>query len=745
MTMGRVVALGVAVAAVSRLVLAAGQPAALIPLKGRADDFLVESLNERLTKVLRTRPKPALVIFELQTRPGPLASALKLADSIHELRDQGISTVGFITGKASASDALLALACARFYLAEGASLAGIEPGAFEDGSSVKARERLLAALERYSAWRPRLAALYRAMVAPSEDVYEMVFEGMEDKPKFVGADEHRRLLASPPKPIVRTERVVRKGKLPRWPAAEAERLGISAGTAKSGASLASHLGADMGKLLVLRGPQERPAPAASKEKKTPRKLTPGPGDKVVFVTLDGMVGDGMAYSLKRRLEEAKALEPAMVIFEINTYGGKLASALEIANRIFDEVEPPTVAYVNNKAISAGALIAVSCDEIVMQKGATLGDCQVVTPSGEAVRSEKIDTVLRARFRTFCEGKYPSALAEAMVTQEIEVFELERLDGQRVYMTRKEYENLMRSPDELAHYKNPTQAKIVVHKDELLTMTHTEALRYGFSRATVTSRRDVLENYGVADRQVVVLGWTWSERFVRLLDAIGPLLLTLGILGILIELKTPGFGIPGIIGLVLIATFFFGKYAAGLAEVWEILLFIVGVGLLAVELFVTPGFGVLGLAGLLLMLASVVLSLQYFIIPETDYEYSVFQRNIVTLGGVVFGVFVGAVLIGKYLHRAPYLGKIILAAPTDSGPTAVATAVSPAPAREQEEKRASELVGRRGRAVTMLRPAGRADFDGEPFDVVTEGDFIQPGEPVEITAVQGNRIIVRRAR
>ncbi len=741
----RVVGFWVFLAALCAAASGAGHRAAHIPLKGRADDFLVESLNERLAKALRASPRPDLIIFDLQTRPGPLAASLKIADALHGLRERGIATVGFIAGKASVSDALAALACERFFLGEGASFAGVEPSAFEGVPEAEARERLLAALERYSGWRPRLAPLYRAMVGAQEDTYAVVFEGMEGKPKFVGAGEQRRLLASPPKPVVRTERVVAKGKVPRFTASEAERLGISSGTAKSLASLAASLGADMSKLLVLRQPSERRPAAAKPEHEPPRGIEPGPGDKVVFITLDGMVGDGMAYSLKRRLEVAEGLEPALVVFEINTYGGKLASALEIANLIYDEVEPPTVAYVNNKAISAGSLIAVACDEIVMQQGATLGDCQVVTVSGEAVRSEKIDTLVRARFRTFCEGKYPAALAQAMVTQELEVLELEKPNGERVYMTRKDYENLLKSPDELAEYKNPTQAKLVVHKDELLTMTHTEALRYGFSRATVKSRRDVLEHYGVADRQVVVLGWTWSERLVRLLDMVGPLLLTLGILGILIELKTPGFGIPGILGLLLVATFFFGKYAAGLAEVWEILLFIVGVGLLAVELFVTPGFGVLGLGGLLLMLASVILSLQYFIIPETDYEYSMFQRNIITLGGVVFGVFVGAVLIGRYLHRAPYLGKIILAGPREGEPTAVAVAVSPAPAPEQERKRTSELVGRRGRALSMLRPAGRAEFDGELYDVVTEGDFVQPGEPVEITAVHGNRIIVRRAR
>jgi len=732
-----------------------------IPLRGALNEFLVESLNERVQKARRPGP-PAnraadLIVFELATRPADLPDALAVADAIHKLRDQGVATAALVGKPGSASDTLLALACDQLFMADRAALEPIDPDAFASPPS-DARRQLLAALARYSAWRPRTAPLYQAMADPEPEVHVIVFEGLESKPKFVSAADHRRLMATPPSPIVRSERVARAGTFPVLAAADALRIGLSSGTVNTVDILASRLDISPASLVTLEQKvtpvAAQPPPAKGRAAKAASEPAPALKDsrikpraegQVIFIPLDDMVGEGMRYSLARRLEMARKLFPALIVFEVNTYGGRLDSALSIANDIFAIEDPPTVAYVNSKAISAGALISIACDEIVMQSGGSLGDCQPVDTSGKAVRSEKIDTVLRTRFRTFCDGKYPAALGQSMVTMEIEVYQLETRDGQREYVTDKEYQNLLRSPEELERYKNPKNAKKIVHEDELLTMNDREALDYGFSRATVKSRQQVLELYGLADREIITFKWSWSEKLVQLLDRVGPLLLALGVLGIMIELKTPGFGIFGIIGLSLIGVFFFGKYTAHLAEVWEILLFFVGVLLLGIEIFVTPGFGVIGVAGLLCMVTSILLSLQHFAIPRTPLEYELFADNIVTVGIVALLIFAGAIGIARYLHRAPYLGKIVLPPPPSStAPTAVSQAVSPPPAPQAQKERAQALVGRRGRAVTMLRPAGSAEFDGEPLDVVTQGDFIRPGEAIEICGVKGNRTIVRRA-
>jgi len=478
---------------------------------------------------------------------------------------------------------------------------------------------------------------------------------------------------------------------------------------------------------------------------TPLAIKAPTSAPVVFIPLHGIVGEAMLHSIERRLAMARDLTPALLVFELNTYGGGLDSALAIADIVFGITDIPTVAYVNDKAISAGALIATACGQIVMHRGSTLGDCQPVNLSGEALDSEKIDTVLRARFRTFCEGKYPPALAEAMVTKSFEVYEVQTLDGKNVYLLAKDYQSVLHSPEQLARYKNAEGARKVVGSTEILTMTNTEAKDYGFSAASVESSADLLKLYGLQAHRVATFEYTWSEKLVRLLDAIGPILLGLGVLGILIELKTPGFGFFGIAGLTLIALFFFGKYAAGLADAWKIILFAIGLVLLLVELFVTPGFGILGIAGLLAMMISVLLSFQTFIVPSSPQQVRQFEWSVGQLGIAALIVVLGVLLISRYLHRTPYLGRIVLASPPPStAPTAVTRGISAPPAPKDEAERARQLIGRRGKAVSMLRPAGRADFDGKPLDVVTEGDFIAPGEAIEICAVHGNRLIVRRA-
>ena len=745
--MRRPIAVVLALAACGAAAVAGtGRQGVFVSLYGPVDAFLVEQATSRLrTAAARLESRkgadPGLVILDLHTTNGSAAMALSLADAIYRLRDKGVETVALVQAPGSAATTALALPCDHLFMASASRLMAIDPAAFQPPATDAERGQLLQAARRYSAARPRLKALYEAFVTPDTEVFATVEEGREGQAAFLPADEFRRQMAEKPESIVRSERVAEKRKRADLAAADAVRLGLAGGLVNSPEAAAIKLlvTADNLSPLLLVGK----APTTAAGEVTPKKARLGPvgdGNIVVVIPLTGMVGHGMLASIERRLAEAKKLDPALVIFELDTPGGRLDSAYEISDKIFDIKTPRTVAYVNDEAISAGAFIAVACDEIVMQAGSTMGDCQIVS-GGEPVRLEKYESPLRARWRNFCEGKYPIALAMAMVTEDIEVYECVTADGTKEYLTDKEFSNLT-----AAERDRFVRTRKVVTKEELLTLTDTDAKEYGFAKAVVESRKDILEVYGIADREIEfrVLDWNWSERAVRYLDWVAPVLLMLGVLGIVIELKTPGFGVFGFAGLALLSIFFFGKHAAGLAEVWEIALFVVGVGLLAVELFVTPGFGIMGVAGILCMVASLLLSLQSFVWPETSWEWSEFERNLAVLGFVMTGTFIGLVVVARYLHKAPYIGRLVLAAPAPStSPTALTESVSPAPSAASEQRREQALVGRRGTAVSMLRPAGRAEFDGEPLDVVTEGDFIHPGEPIEICRVRGNRIVVKR--
>ena len=725
-----------------------GRKAAHIPLQGRLDEFLAESFHQRLAQATR-EPAPHLVVLELQTEPQAVGVALDAARAVARLSDRGIETAALVREPGSASDTLLALACDRLYATEKARLVPPAAAAFQPPGTEEDRKKLAEAMEAFSARRLRLRPFYQAMADPSLDVYMVVLEGREGQPAFYLGDAYRKLQ---PSAIVRSERVAAPGAPPKLGAADLERLGLSSGTLKSAEELAIRLGVALPDLVTLKpkdAPGEAKPPADKGQEPRPQaRAKPTAGRRVIFIPLDGMVGDGMLYSVRRRVATAKGLDPALVVFEMNTKGGALFPALDIADLIFDlRAELPTVAWVNREAISAGSLISVACAEIIMQESSLLGDSAVVDgSSGQMLQSEKIDSYLRPRFKNFCKDKYPGALIEAMITLGTEVYEVETLDGKREYLTGNEYQNLLRSPEKLSRYKDPRTAQKVVEAGKLLTMDEALARRFGFSSATVKSRRELLDFYGLADREMVTLEWTWSEQLVRWLDLAGPVFLTLGLLAIMLEFKMGGSGVFALIGLALIAVFFLGKYAAGLAEIWEIVLFFIGLVMLAIEIFVTPGFGLLGVAGLLLMLVSVVLSLQGFTLPKTPVQFADFRWSIAQVGIVAIAVFLGAMLLSRYLHRAPYLGKMILAAPPPStAPTAVTESVSPPPSPEAEEQRARELVGRRGKAMSTLRPAGRADFGGEPLDVVTDGELIEAGEPVEIAEVHGNRLVVRRAK
>ncbi|MFH1423050.1 MAG: NfeD family protein, partial [Planctomycetota bacterium] len=211
-----------------------------------------------------------------------------------------------------------------------------------------------------------------------------------------------------------------------------------------------------------------------------------------------------------------------------------------------------------------------------------------------------------------------------------------------------------------------------------------------------------------------------------------LLLAIGLLGLYVEFKTPGFGVPGTVGIACLTLVFFSSYLAGLATIIEILIIVAGVMLLALEVFVIPGFGIPGIAGLALIITGILLSFQNFTFPKTLYEYSVLETNIIILVLDLVGVIAGAALLAKILPRTKYFSRVILSGPEVgilSGDAAVQT------------RGLTELVGKTGTVLTALRPTGKADVEGQYLDVVSEGDFIEKETKIRISKVEGNRVVV----
>jgi membrane-bound serine protease (ClpP class) len=243
---------------------------------------------------------------------------------------------------------------------------------------------------------------------------------------------------------------------------------------------------------------------------------------------------------------------------------------------------------------------------------------------------------------------------------------------------------------------------------------------------------MLQRMGCKDPVVVSAGRNWSESLVSVIALLAPLLMMIGFSAIYIEMRSPGFGIPGIIGVCCLAVVFFGQYAVGLANYTELLLLIIGAALLALEVLVIPGFCVAGFAGIALLIIGMVLSFQNFVIPNPEFPWqaAVLKKNIVRMSVSLIGAVALILVFFKYFFerigavvKGPYLAATLGAAQSDLGMSFV------------------PKLGDKGVATTPLRPSGKVRIGSDLCDVVTEGQFVDSGAEVAVSQIQGNRIVV----
>jgi len=454
--------------------------------------------------------------------------------------------------------------------------------------------------------------------------------------------------------------------------------------------------------------------------------------KVYVISVSGNVEPGMAAFLKRALDSADTPDPLFVL-KLDTFGGRVDSALLITDTLLNVTKGKTIAFVTNKAISAGALIALACDELVMKRHTTIGDCAPITYSSEGPKmmGEKFQSPLRAKFRSLAKRNgYSPVLAESMVTEKMAVYEVKK-SGETLYMDAREFDELSDSEKEKI-----ASRRTVVEKGELLTMDAEEALTLGFSKMTVADFDELLTKLDILNYEIIHIEETWSESLVRFITTIAPIMMMIGLAALYTEIKSPGFGVPGIIGICFLGLVFFSQYLVGMADYTEMLLLMTGIVLLGIELFVLPGFGIAGFAGILCMTIGMILALQDFVLPDPAFPWQaeLLTRNIVQVLGAALAAFILSMLTFRYL--LPQLATVI------SGPYLGATLKD---AHADSKEAQGVQVGDNGVALSFLRPSGKADIDGTRSDVVTEAEFIEKGTPIIVSAIDGNRIIVSRKR
>jgi len=457
-------------------------------------------------------------------------------------------------------------------------------------------------------------------------------------------------------------------------------------------------------------------------------------------------------ALKRKAVLCRARRAELIIFDMDTWGGDAIAALDIARLMKTELKNiHTVCYARTRAVSAGAMIAVSCDEIVMTPIGSLGDCAPISPGSklEGVRREKIETELRREFRESAKRNgYNLALSQSMVSSDLEVWLIRhKKSGEQRYVLKNDWKGRVETPhDEKTDRRRKKYdwqlVRIIVPKGKLLTMDSTEAREYGFVRNIIDTGEpdplaDLLAHYHVKVPPEV-LADTWSERLVEFLThpAVMGLLFFVGLLCGYVEMHTPGFGVAGSVAIVCFAILFGGQYLSGLAQWWEIALFIVGLVLLGVEIFITPGFGIMGISGALCCLVAILAMLvgnapDELPWPDSQYAWDTFTNGVLWLMAAFVAATVAAALLGRYLPKIPVANRLVLATPQ---PT-----IQPPTAEDSPIRRVRE--GQVGIVTQTCRPVGKVRIDGELLDAVADGAFLEGGTEIVVLRNEGNRVVI----
>ena len=418
--------------------------------------------------------------------------------------------------------------------------------------------------------------------------------------------------------------------------------------------------------------------------------------RVMVIPIDGEIELGVAPFVERSTIEANEGGYDLVIYEINTLGGRLDAAIIIRDAIINS-EVPTVAFVNKRAISAGTLIALAANKIYMHPQSTMGAAEPVSfgigmKAGEV--SEKTISYWRTELRSTAEkGDRPGDVAEAFADKSVAI------EG-------------------------------VVEEGKLLTLTTKQAIELGMADATAETLQDILESEQMKGARTDVAGMNAAERLSGFLTQaiVSSILITVALLGIFFEIRTPGFGVPGTIALIAFALFFGSHYIVNLAGWGEIILFVFGVTMLLIEVFVIPGFGIVGTIGIISIVASLYLSLVGRFMPTTD-----FISGAKVLAIAFISSFVIILVALRFQPKFTPFQRLVLNTTED-----VNDGFRSAPGEYES------LLGKEGVAVTLLRPAGTALIDGEKVSVVTEGDYIEQNSRIRVTKVEGYRIVVERA-
>ena len=450
-------------------------------------------------------------------------------------------------------------------------------------------------------------------------------------------------------------------------------------------------------------------------------------ETVYHIPIEGTIDLGLPPFIERSIAEAEENNASTIIFEVNTFGGRVDAATQIKDAILDS-KVPTVAFINKRAISAGALISLSCEKVFMAGGATIGATTAVDMQGNKA-SEKVISYMREEMAATAEKRgRDTYIARGMVDEELEfpnkVIKEFINDGEDIDTIKTKVYYLVIDGDTVI--VDDIEGR---KQGNLITLTTEQSLKYKIADASLENFEAVLDTLGFSNLAVNKTTENWSENFVRFLTnpVVASLLTTFGFLGILFELQSPGWGIPGSIGLICLALSLSASYIAELATMSDLLVILMGMLFLMLEAFVFPGFGVAGVAGIIFILWGLYLLL----LPDVPVGEEVLSQ---ASNGLIIGIIgglVGLVLLFRAMTKTKFWRDL----------------TSPDIQKKEDGYVASfgweKLVGEEALTETDLHPSGWINVGNERVFALSEGNFIDKDVKVVILSVDGNRVVVRK--
>ncbi|MEZ6093225.1 MAG: NfeD family protein [Pirellulaceae bacterium] len=458
----------------------------------------------------------------------------------------------------------------------------------------------------------------------------------------------------------------------------------------------------------------------------------------VVIRLEGMVSPGMLRYLRHRIGKAQRQNADLIVLAIDSPGGYLLESYEIAEMMRDIDWAYTVAYTDNMALSGAALLSFGCDEIWMAPDARLGDIGVIEQDPNLFAFRLVPAKILSEVVNFgrnlaeSKGRSPDVI-EAMMDKDVLLYTRVNEDqGQEFKTHRLGAENPPAAPWELVMESG---------EERFLTLSGARAAELGLATENVADVDQLVGKINGNADTVIVYQHSTSDSIANFLchPFITFVIVIVGLLALYLELTAPGIGVGAVVAALCTILFFWSRFMGGTVGALELILFAGGIAFLAMELFVIPGWGISGVMGLVLMLASVVMAGQNFVLPQNAVQWNQFLTSLMVMACAGCFVLLGAAFITKKLGRIPVLNQMILA-PQPNG-TITMGGKEPDGAKPASVTHPDVSIGDWGEAVSPLRPAGMVRFASRSLDVVSDGEFVERGQKVKVVSIQGNVVKV----